>query len=392
VRYVGRYGKHQANFAMAAAAVEHLHIPIDSVAHHPQIVQSSIHGLVTATAISTTTKPLTLDQVNDAIKKYGPLLHLHPDEQFFNTSIDYFLAHSELIEVIDKKKKQTKSHGVVKAEELPQSGKDHSFYLNLKDDGKSGDFSQAKAYVRAFWKPGMAYTDLQFWLFNSYNGPGTLHIDGLKMDSIASSGDISVAPLGEHVGDWEMCMVRVNNTTLNVDGIWLSQHAKGHFVTADQLAGTLKFQGKQPIIYSARNGHGNFPSPGPNQTEFKKIGGIPAGFDFFVRNDCAEGGRTLDCSKSYELISADFLPGVKEPAWVTYPFAWGPEGTSTHITTAEIQELVHTAAGDELSRFLPFTGGVVLASEILPHFIKGDINGPASPSKHGSWMGTYPVY
>ncbi|KAJ9604167.1 hypothetical protein H2200_011001 [Cladophialophora chaetospira] len=373
-----------------AVAVDY-HIFTDSISFPPQVVQSSVRGLVTPTAISTTAKPLTLDQIKTLIGKYGPILNLHPNEKYFNTSVEDFLGHSELIEVIDKKGKKTRSLGTPTPTSLPQAGKDSQYYLRLAEDGKKGDLESAKAYVRASWQPGMPYTDLQFWFFNAYNGPGTLHIDGLIMDSITSSGDINMAPLGEHVGDWEMSMVRVNNTTLNLDSIWLSQHSRGQFFTGDQLERTFKFQGTQPIIFASLNGHANFARAGSNPTEFRKIGGIPAGFDFFVRNDTALSNFKLDCSKKYELVSADFLD-IKPPAWLTYPFRWGPEGTSTHITPTAVAEIVQAAAGNELSKFLPLAAGVILAGEILPHFVKGDINGPTSPSRHGSWMGTYPVY
>lgn len=299
------------------------------------------------------------------------------------------MNHSELIEVIYKKAKKTKSSGKPTVGSLPQTGKDSQYYLQLKDDGKKGDFASAKAYVRAFWQPSMPYTDLQFWLFNAYNGPGTLHIDGLIMDSITSSGDINVAPLGEHVGehagDWEMCMIRVNSTTLNLDSIWLSQHLKGHFFTGDQLGRTPKFQGTQRIIFSSRNGHANFAHAGSNPAEFRKIGGIPAGLDFFVRNNTALSNYRLDCAKKYELVSADFV-GIKSPAWLTYPFRWGLEGTSTRITPGAVADIVEAAAGDELTKFLPVAVPVILAGEILPHYVKSDINGPTSPSRHGSWM------
>jgi hypothetical protein len=384
---------------MTATEVEHHDIFTDAIAIHPQVIQSSVRGLVTPTAISTDAKPLTLDQIKAAIAKYGPILTLHPEETYLNTSVEEFLANCELIEVVDvvkkagKKEVKTKSRGVTLAANLPQSGKDGQYYLQLKDLGKRGDFAKAKAYVHAFWQPGMPYTDIQFWFFNSYNGPGTLHIDGLVMDSITSKGDINVAPLGEHVGDWEMCMIRVNNTTQQLDAMWLSEHAKGHFVTADQLHLALDFQGTQPIIYSAKNGHGNFPRPGPNPTEFRKIGGIPVGFDFFIRNDCAASARKINCATNYELVSADFLDNkVTEPKWLTYPFRWGPEGTTTHITPGAVADIVQTVAGDDLAKFLPFAGASIIAGEILQHFIKGDINGPTSPKKHGSWMGIYPVY
>ncbi|KIW86569.1 hypothetical protein Z517_01967 [Fonsecaea pedrosoi CBS 271.37] len=369
-----------------ASAIEEQHIFTDAIAFQPQVVQSSVRGLVTPTAITTTAKPLTLDQVHKVIRLYGPILNLHPEEKYFNTSVEDFLSHCTLVDKKTKTRLPSPKIG-----QLPQKGDDNQFYLELSADGKKGDFPIAKAYVRAFWQSGMPYTDLQFWFFNAYNGPGTLHIDGLVMDSITSSGDINVSPLGEHVGDWEMCMVRVDNSTLKIISIWLSQHSKGQFFTGDQLDRAFKFQGTQPIIFSSRNGHANFARAGSNPTESKKIGGIPAGFDFFVRNDTAISELKMDCSKKYDLVSADWL-GVKSPAWVTYPFRWGPEGTSTRLSAGAVADIVKAAAGDELSKFLPVAAGTVLAGEILPHFVKGDINGPTPPSRHGSWMGIYPVY
>ena len=41
--------------------------------------------------------------------------------------------------------------------------------------GNSSNLATAKAYVHAYWKPGMRWTDLQFWFFYAYNGPGTAH-------------------------------------------------------------------------------------------------------------------------------------------------------------------------------------------------------------------------
>jgi len=178
-------------------------------------------------------------------------------------------------------------------------------------------------------------------------------------------------------------------------GMWLSQHAKGQFFAAanHQLEQAISFHGTQPVIYSARNGHGNFPRPGPNPTEDHKFAGVPAGVDFFIRNDCAAGGLQLDCAKKYELVSAEWLDvPIPTPKWLTYPFRWGPEGTSIHLNAKSVVDIVRDAAGKELEEFLPVEVLTVLAGDILSHFVKGDINGPASPSQHGTWNGTYPVY
>ena len=124
---------------MAIAADNHL-IATDSIALPPQVVQSSVRGLVTPNAISPTAKPLNLDQLKTLMGKYGPILHLHPDEQYFNTSVEDFLNHSELIAVVDKKAKKTKSLGKPTLGSLPQTGKDSQYYLQLKDDRRKGGF------------------------------------------------------------------------------------------------------------------------------------------------------------------------------------------------------------------------------------------------------------
>lgn len=375
---------------MATTSSSAKHIPHDSESSRHQAGSSTLHGLITPTVLPPTipVTPLDINQLHKAIEKYAPILNLHPDEQFVNTSIEDFLQHSTLVD------KQTNARTKAPTpDSLPQHGADSQYYLEVDTAGKPGRFETAKAYVRAFWQPGMPHTDLQFWFFNAYNGPGTAHISGLVMDAVSHSGDVDLAPMGEHWGDWEMCMVRIENTTVKISGIWLSQHAKGEFLfsTGHQLEQSISFQGTQPVIYSARNGHGNFPSPGPNPTENHKFGGIPAGVDFFIRNDCATGGLQLDCAKKYELVSADWL-NVPTPKWLTYPFRWGPEGTSIHLNAKSVVDIVRDAAGKELEDFLPVSVLTVLAGDILSHFVKSDINGPASPSQHGSWNGTYPVY
>lgn len=350
------------------------------------MVHTSVRGLVSPPPAVTTAKPLTLDQLHKLIGQYGPILHLHPDEAYVNTSIEDFLHHCTLVD--KKAKTRVKDPG---PDSLPQKGSDDQYYLEFDPEGRRGDFSTAKAYVRAFWQPGMPSTDIQFWFFNAFNGPGTIHIDGLVMDTIRHRGDVPVKPLGAHVGDWEMAMLRFDNITTNLIEIWLSQHAKGQFFSGDQIDHSFTFQGTQPKIYAALNSHANFSRPGSNPSEYKKIGGIPAGIDFFVRNDTSDSGLTLDCSKKYEIVSADWL-SIPTPKWVTYPYRWGPEDTHTHLTPFAVADVVKSAAGAELADFLPVAVLTLLAAEILPLFVKGDINGPASPSRHGSWMGTYPVY
>ncbi|KAK5099541.1 hypothetical protein LTR70_002442 [Exophiala xenobiotica] len=317
---------------------------------------------------------------------YGPVLYLHPKDPYLNTSIEDFLQHSKLFN-----KKTGKEIDSPALDSLPQSRDDDQYFLRLKSEGKRGDFGSAKAYVRAFWQSGMPHTDIQFWIFSAYNGPGTLHVNGLVLDSIVNRGDVNLEPLGEHVGDWETCMIRVDNTTSKVIAIWLSQHSKGQFFTGDQIDRAFTFEGSQPVIYSSLNGHALFSREGSNPSEYRKIGGIPVGVDFFIRNDTSKSNLRLDCAKRYELVSADWL-ALPTPKWVTYPFRWGPEGTSLSLKPSAVADIVKAAAGASFAKFLPVSALTILAGEILPHFVKRDVNGAAAPIAHGSWKGTYPAY
>ncbi|KAL6252640.1 hypothetical protein RBB50_000359 [Rhinocladiella similis] len=370
---------------MSVTITDH-HIPADSLSFQPQVIPSSVRGIVTPGSTIANAKPLDLPTLRAVIERYAPILKLHPDEHFLPTSIEDFLTHCTLVD----KKSPTKVPSP-NVSQLPTKGEDHQFYLELSSGGKPGHLDLAKAYVHALWQPGSPYTDLQFWFFYAYNGPGSLHVSGLVLDTPTSSGDIDLAPMGEHVGDWEMAMLRIDNTSHNLNSIWLSQHSRGQFFTHDAIPGFFTFEGTRPIIYASRNGHANYAAIGPNKSEYRKIGGVPVGLDFFIRNDTAGTGKTLDCAKHYELVSADWA-GVTAPAWASWPFRWGPEGTSTHLTSVAVAEIVRKALGDELAKFCPVSVLTVLASEILPHFVKGDINGPTSPGKHGSWNGVYPVY
>ncbi|KAJ3288226.1 hypothetical protein HK104_008269 [Borealophlyctis nickersoniae] len=339
--------------------------------------------------ISSGTKPLTRQQLEQAIATYGPVLILHPDEIYVNTSIEYFLEHSKLH---DSKTRTDINHPTV--DQLPQEGDDKQFFLELEDGGKRGDFSRAKAYVHALWQKGQDYTDLQFWLFYAYNGPATGHINGLIFDTIAHTGDVDLAPMGEHVGDWECVMIRIHNDTKQPIGVWLSQHSGGQMVLEDDISHVFQMdRGTHPIVYSSRNGHANYPVADSNYTEHRKYPNpaILAGIEFFLRNDTKDGGRVLDCSTRYEIISADWLTGADAyavPKWVTYPFRWGPEGTTSHMSPHTVENIIEAAAGP-LAPFLPGYDLRVIAGMILAAFVTDDINGPGAPIKKSTWTGQY---
>ncbi|KFY83123.1 hypothetical protein V498_08288 [Pseudogymnoascus sp. VKM F-4517 (FW-2822)] len=329
-------------------------------------------------------------ELEEAIAKYGPILKLHKDEIYDNCSVEWFLEHAHLI---DSKEGTTTANPAVS--DLPQVGWEAGrYWLELDDAGKSGDFSTAKAYVRARWTQGMTYTDLQFWFFSAYNGPGTGHVNGLLYDTIVHSGDPNLAPLGEHVGDWECCIIRLDNESKNVLEIILSQHGEAVSFSGDKMTKAFQWvNGTQPVVYSSRNGHALYPSADSNLTQYHKFSGMVwlayVGVEASLRNDTSEGGKSLDCSKHYQVVSADFLEkeeAYDEPGWVNYHYRWGPEGTATKMTAKAVSEVLHAAIG-WLADTVPGRLVELLGAAILPHYVTDDLNGPGAPIGQGIWDG-----
>jgi len=280
------------------------------------------------------------------------------------------------------------------ADQPPQGPKQATrYYFNIEESVKSGNFSTGKAYINAFWKLGLAYTDIQFWFFNAYNGPGTARFNSLVLNKVKNTGDIDLSPLGEHVGDWEYAAIRVDNASKEMIGILLSQHGKNVLYNQAQIAQQFKMvNGTHPVVYPSLNGHANFPGPGPNFTEHRKVLGIPVGLEFNLLNSTADGGKHLDCSKNYEVVAAEWLKGTPDaytiPHWIGYPYRWGPEGTAINMDAKTLGAFITAALGPEATPLLG-TPIVLLASELLHIFVRADINGSAAPAGDAPWTGQY---
>ena len=335
-------------------------------------------------------QPLSKSELEAAISKYGPVLQVHPDEKYDLCSIEWFLTHSTLID--SAAPESPLIHPL--ETQLPGPPKqDKRFFLTIEDIVKPGNFATAKSYINALWTPEMTYTDIQFWFFSAYNGHGTARFSSLIFDKVENQGDVDLTPLGEHVGDWEYAAVRVDNASKEMIGMILSAHGKNTFYdkeTVERQFGMV--DGTHPVVYSSLNGHANFPSAGPNFTEHRKVLGIPAGLEFNLLNSTADGGKTLECSKRYQVVAAKWLDGTPDaytiPAWVSYPYRWGPEGTAISMDPRTLGDFIKAALGKDASSLLD-TPIVLLASELLHIFVKADINGAAAPATQSPWGGHY---
>jgi len=336
------------------------------------------------------TQPLTRAELEAAIAKYGPTLRLHPDEQYVNCSIEWFLTHTTLI---DSKNPSSKVVHPLE-DQLPQGPRQGTrFYLDVEESAKPGNFDTAKAYVNCFWQPSLTYTDLQFWFFSGYNGHGTARFDSLAFDKIEHVGDVNLAPLGEHWADWEYVAIRIDNTSKEMIGIMLSEHGKNILFEGGQLEEFQMVNGSHPVIYSSLNGHANYPGAGPNFTEHIKVLGVPVGLEFDLVNSTADGGLSLDCSVRHEIVAAEWLKegpdAVVSPAWVGYLYRWGPEGTTIHMTTKTLSNIIKVSVGHEAAVLLDDNPITLAAAELLHIFVKSNINGTEAPSGQAPWSGHY---
>ncbi len=325
--------------------------------------------------------PFTLKEVDELIHKYGPLLYFHPHEQYLMSSVEWYLKQCTLHDDKTGRKKVG-----VDPSDLPTGPReDDRFWLEVPDAAKRGNPDIAPAYVHVKHDITNNYTDLQFWLFSAYNGPGTAFLKSWVFGIEASRGNADLAPLGEHYGDWEYVSLRIDHTFKQVQSVFFSQHGGGQRVGNPEV----EHHNNQVVVYVSRNGHANYPKASENFTEYRSYGEKAIGtyIEFMLRNDTGTG-RTFDCSRQYVVVAADCIePKSPEPKWLDYQYRWGPVSATTHITVATIREILKAAFG-VLSIVMRFTFLEQLAELLLPIFVKDDKNGIVGPKQHaGSWNG-----
>ncbi len=324
--------------------------------------------------------PPSREELKELIERYGPVVFMHPDEKYHMTSVDWFLPRAWLVNSETGEKVQATM------DNLPQGRKNKGkYHLELKDDGsRAGDLSLAKAYVHA--KAQEKQTDLQFWFFYAYNGPGTAKIKSLVAGKSVHSGKANLAPLGEHEGDWEHITLRIDHANFDVDQVYLSQHSGGVWLSPEKL----ERKGEKFVIYSSKNGHASYGSIGKNYTEKRRYpvpGTLLGSIQFALINETKKG-VSVDCSKTYELISADFLEKDKptEPKWVNFLNRWG-KIESAHLTEKAISEILAAALGPILGSILSHSILGKIAGSLLTEYVKRGKYGPTGPKAKGSWDG-----
>ncbi|KAG8389150.1 hypothetical protein BUALT_Bualt02G0199200 [Buddleja alternifolia] len=302
-------------------------------------------------------------QIHELVGHYGPTIFFHPDEVYLPSSVSWFFRNGALLysgrnpigEAIDSE-----------GSNLPGGGtNDGKYWIDLPCDSgrenvKHGNLESAKLYIHVKPALGGSFTDIVMWVFCPFNGPGTLKI-GLM--------DFALSKIGQHVGDWEHFTLRISNFTGELWSIYFSQHSGGQWVESFDLE---FIKGNKAIIYSSRNGHASFPHPGNYIQGSSKLG-------IGVRNDAAHSGFSVDSSRQYEIVAAEYLGDgvVKEPCWLQYMRKWGP--TISYDSRTELDKIINILP-------LMVRYSVENIFNKLPLELYGE-EGPTGPKEKNNWIG-----
>ncbi|MHC4444241.1 MAG: Vps62-related protein [Planctomycetota bacterium] len=290
-------------------------------------------------ASSVRTYELDSGEIDSLVQTQGPVLYLHSDERYFLDDPEYVLDRMQLVWGLVQNEKDYDSFsfqslGSVNTssanlmgdvenyvESDPDFG-DPSFrhYLHIDDYLKPGNLSRAKVFVRV--RPIAVLTEVQFWFFYPFNGPGRVRIclSGNICD------DYNLTENGRHYGDWEHVDLRFINSTGELVSVYMSAHSGGHWVTRKDFGSVLQFVDGHPVIYSAKYSHAHYPSAGRHY--YERIGV----FDYVVGTFSLDLYDLTNAAYVYEAflpgnywIFSSELPGypVAEPDWLSFTGRWG---------------------------------------------------------------------
>ncbi|XP_024530301.1 putative vacuolar protein sorting-associated protein TDA6 [Selaginella moellendorffii] len=305
----------------------------------------------------------SLQQLDALVKRYAPIMFLHPDEDFFPCSVEWFFQNGALL--YSKQNPSAPVQITANGANLPGGEtNDGSYWLDLPRDAaaaekvRRGNLESAITYLHVKPVFGGTFTDMQFWFYYPFNGPATLKVGLIN---------VKLGKIGEHVSDWEHLTLRVDNFTGNLSSVYLGHHSSGTWYQPSDLEfdSTTTYR---PFVYASKHGHALYAHPGDNLQGDEERG-------LGIRNDTKRSSFTWDVSK-HQLISAAYL-GVEEPPWLQFMREWGPKIQYNSRTELEkvfkfLPKKIRRSIEDIFNRF--------------PNELSGE-EGPTGPKQKNFWTG-----
>ena len=201
----------------------------------------------------------------------------------------------------------------------------------LLPENPTGDVDRTRSVVRVRPWNGIGH-EVQYWIWYPYNGPGKYEAGCGAIDTLHET-----PTTGRHQGDWEVIALRYDDLGRLAE-LYMSAHSGENVVpvkqTATSLTGGIDAVGLQPIVYSARDSHANYPTTGNlTYAEPYSLDLGPVLCTLYVRlKDLTATGppaaTQIDFSDPNRLIvaSSDFPEIAKAtplPYWLDFPGRWG---------------------------------------------------------------------
>lgn len=217
--------------------------------------------------------------------RVAPIVYMHPDETFMPSSFEWYLRKTRYVDA------NGHDQGPLTPALVEQDSHGENGYLTYpwNDEIRKGDLGSAVCYAHVISRGDQAGYDIQYWFFSPFNGAGIIGL-AIKTGSLQWPGTFSIPPAGEHEGDWEEIVVRVDRSG-KIQKVYCSQHSGGEWYNQASKPGAhdgYTLQNGHPVIYSALNGHPSFPWIGDFPT--KDSSGTQIGFSVEEGPVSASGG------------------------------------------------------------------------------------------------------
>ncbi len=227
-----------------------------------------------------------LQWFKNLVASVAPIVYLHPDETFMPSSFEWYLRKTHYVDA------NGHDQGPLTPALVEQAPHGENGYLTYPWNDESirkGDLGSAVCYAHVIASADQAGYDIQYWFFSPFNGAGII---GLSIRTAGHEwpGTFSIPPVGEHEGDWEEIVVRVDRSG-KIQKVFCSQHSGGEWYNQASKPGAhdgYTLQNGHPVIYSALNGHPSFPWIGDFPT--KDPSGTKIGFSVGEGAISASGG------------------------------------------------------------------------------------------------------
>jgi hypothetical protein len=182
---------------------------------------------------------------------------------------------------------------------------DFRIWLKIPDTLIHGQLDRARPLVHV--RPRGPFTEIQFWYFYAFNGPGRIRIcwEHCEYEQFDEAG--------RHYGDWEMVSLLVDNDTRAALAAGLSGHGN---VEWSQYAHLEKHtDGVRPLVYSALNSHAHYRHAGEHYHEVVFHAGPIKAMTYDLTN------------AGLPFVTQDYHRAREEPAlspdWLQFPYRWG---------------------------------------------------------------------